>query len=339
MYESREIRYELTALDEYYNRIRQYDLLTREEEVALGTLVRAGIDAATLLSDEDLALDEAETAELQQVVEQGRVAHEAFVNANLRLVVSVAKRMLKDVPMEEKIQEGNFGLMHAVNKFDPNKGFKFSTYATWWIRQAIAKAPYETLLLPSHVKEELRKYYKARDVVALRVNRAPTEEEIIEEIGEADFKHETILLALSASNVQSLDEPLFDDHGSVSVGATVIDARSEGMSEKVDARLEVQYVLPQLVEKAKIDQRSLMMLSLRFGVWFDQLDSVTVETKECAGVPFRYVFDRHVHFGQHTLEEVAAVFELTRERTRQVINNAISRMQVVASKRIDESDV
>ena len=171
--------------------IRQYldavggtPLLSAEEEVDLARRIEAGVYAAELLRQSDAGestLSDERRAELERVAADGREAKDHMVRANLRLVVSVARRYAREVPLLEVVQEGNLGLIRAVEKFDYAKGFKFSTYATWWIRQAIQRALPELMRvvrLPVHVSEELSRMRRAERRLAQELDRDPTAEEV-----------------------------------------------------------------------------------------------------------------------------------------------------------------
>ena len=142
----------------YLNDIGKYPLLTRDDEVRLGTLTQAGQVAAAKLARGD-ALTVAAQEELEAEVRAGEDAARKFVRSNLRLVVSIAKKyQASGLPLLDLIQEGNFGLIQAVERFDPRRGFKFSTYATWWIRQTIARGianTSRTIRLPVHAGDQL----------------------------------------------------------------------------------------------------------------------------------------------------------------------------------------
>ncbi len=148
----------------YLSDIGRHPLLTKDEEVRLAQVVEAGREAHTQLAL--VGISATRVRELRRVVRAGEAAVETFTNGNLRLVVSIAKRyQVGDLPLLDLVQEGNLGLMHAVEKFDWRKGFKFSTYATWWIRQAIARGITNggrTIRLPVHAGDLLNRVVKAR---------------------------------------------------------------------------------------------------------------------------------------------------------------------------------
>lgn len=170
----------------YLDEAAKHSLLSVEEEKRLGTIVQEGLRAEEALSSKE-RLPASDRQELFRKVDEGKRAQEAFIVANLRLVVSIAKRFQRNgrYDLAELVQYGNFGLMHAVKKFDPQKGFKFSTYATWWIRQAVTRSlPSEGLVfIPSRVTEEQSLIVHTMDDMRISLGRQPTHEEIADAIG------------------------------------------------------------------------------------------------------------------------------------------------------------
>jgi RNA polymerase sigma factor (sigma-70 family) len=170
----------------YLDEVGRYPLLTKDDEARLGQLVQAGQEArAALAADPTLA--PVQRRMLARAARAGDEAAEAFVKANLRLVVSVAsKYQWSGLPLLDLVQEGNLGLIHAVEKFDWRKGFKFSTYATWWIRQAIGRAidnTARTIRLPGHVGDQIRKVRRTQSAMEMALGRPPTEAELAAETG------------------------------------------------------------------------------------------------------------------------------------------------------------
>jgi len=161
----------------YLTDIGQYPLLTKEGEVRLAQQIEAGVEARTGLADGGDDLAPARRRELKRNLKRGEDAERTFVQSNLRLVVSIAKKyQASGLPLLDLIQEGNLGLMHAVEKFDWRKGFKFSTYATWWIRQAITRGianTGRTIRLPVHAGDTLARLQKARSRLELKLGRKP----------------------------------------------------------------------------------------------------------------------------------------------------------------------
>ena len=175
----------------YLSEIGQHTLLNKEGEVALAKKIEAGKQAKLQLRARP-SIGRARRAELERQVAEGEKAEKKFVQSNLRLVVSIAKKyQASGLPLLDLVQEGNLGLIHAVEKFDWRKGFKFSTYATWWIRQAITRGianTSRTVRLPVHAGDTLTRVQKARARLELDLGRSPTLKEVAEKIGMPENK-------------------------------------------------------------------------------------------------------------------------------------------------------
>jgi RNA polymerase sigma factor (sigma-70 family) len=286
----------------YLNDIGKHPLLTRADEVHLGELVLAGRKAVTELAKMGDRVDASRRAELQ---ERQRLADDAtrrFVRANLRLVVSIAKKYQSSgLPLLDLIQEGNFGLIHAVERFDPRRGFKFSTYATWWIRQTIARGianTGRTIRLPVHAGDQLLAIRIANTAFEVRHGRPPTPSELAAAVSLPSKKVEELIPYLT--DPLSLSDRMNDDE--VELGDMVEDVGSVAPDiAALDAMLPAQ--VNELL--SVLEPREREILCLRYG-----LDR---------GKP-------------RTLEEVGECFGLTREGVRQAELKAIAKLRRRSSR-------
>ena len=282
----------------YLSDIGRYPLLTKDGEVRLAQAIEAGVAATAAFEEGGSSLTPARKRELKRAIRQGDAAQLEFVQSNLRLVVSIAKKyQASGLPLLDLIQEGNLGLMHAVEKFDWRKGFKFSTYATWWIRQAITRGianTGRTIRLPVHAGDTLARLQKARARLELKMGRPATLAELSAEV---EMPEDKVTEALRfAAEPLSLSEPLRED-GDAELGDVVEDRSAESPFEVAATAL-----LPEEITRllAPLDDREREILKLRFG-----LDR---------GEP-------------RTLEEVGEHFNLTRERIRQIEARAMSKLR------------
>jgi RNA polymerase sigma factor (sigma-70 family) len=281
----------------YLDEVGRHPLLTKADEARLGQLVQAGQEAAAELQS-GVKLTPARRRELRRAVRTGEDAAETFVKANLRLVVSIAsKYQWSGLPLLDLVQDGNLGLIHAVEKFDWRKGFKFSTYATWWIRQAIGRAidnTGRTIRLPGHVGDQIRKLRRTQTAMEARLGRPPTDAELAAEVG--------INEELVADLLRYDDEPL---SLSVTVGETddtelgeLIADRSTPSPYDVVADGLLPDELERLLSPLADNERKVLWL--------------------------RYGLDR----GEpRTLDEVGEVLELSGERIRKIERNALRKLR------------
>ena len=281
----------------YLNDVGQYRLLTKDDEVRLAQDVEAGQQARAELVAGG-AIEASRRRQLSRLVRKGDQATEVFVTANLRLVVSIAKKyQASELPLLDLVQEGNLGLIHAVSKFDWRKGFKFSTYATWWIRQAITRGianSGRTVRLPVHAGDLLSRVMRTRSHLEGQLGRRPTTREIAADLHIEETKVSEILRHLSEP--VSLSEPLRSE-GDAELGDFVEDQSAISPFEAAAASLLAGEVAKMLLV---LDDREREILQLRFGL------------------------DR----GQpRTLDEVGAHFNLTRERIRQIEARAMSKLR------------
>jgi RNA polymerase sigma factor (sigma-70 family) len=281
----------------YLNDVGKHGLLTKDDEVRLAQAVEAGRQARTELATLH-GIDPSRRRHLSRLARAGDQATETFVTANLRLVVSIAKKyQAAELPLLDLVQEGNLGLIHAVEKFDWRKGFKFSTYATWWIRQAIARGianSGRTVRLPVHAGDLLNRVIKARGRLEGQLGRRPTTAELAADLRMEETKITEILRHVGEP--MSLSEPLRND-GDGELGDVVEDQGAVSPFEAAATALLAGEVAKMLVV---LDEREREVLQLRFGL------------------------DR----GQaRTLDEVGTHFNLTRERIRQIEARAMSKLR------------
>lgn len=282
----------------YLGDIGRERLLTKDEERELGSLIQDGLRAAERLETEG-ELTQYERAQLRRQARKGDEAKQRFIRANLRLTVSIAKKYQgKGLPLLDLIQEGNLGLMHAVDKFDHERGFKFSTYATWWIRQAIVRGIAEsgrTIRLPVHATETLNTLAKTRRRLLTELNREPTETELASAL--KIIPEKLADLQRMGRDPLSLQTPVGED-GDRELHELLADRTSKRPDETITA-----VTLPEVLDKLLLevlDDREYRVIRLRFG-----LDGET----------------------PRTLEEVGAHFGLTRERIRQLESRALGKIR------------
>ena len=281
----------------YLKSIGRRSLLTAEEEVELAKRIEAGLFAEHKLVSES-GLSKRYRADLELVAEDGRRAKAHMLEANLRLVVSVAKKYSdRGLSLLDVVQEGNLGLIRAVEKFDYTKGYKFSTYAMWWIRQAIQRGfadSARTIRLPVHVLEMLSKLSRVERDMHQRLGREPTPEELAVELDRTPDQIEELLR--TSRQPISLDSTIGED-GETSIGDLIEDVDAPEASELVDRQLmadQLRHALDGLTP------REATIMSMRFGLY--------------DGNP-------------HTLDEIGKALGLTRERIRQLEKQSLSKLR------------
>jgi RNA polymerase sigma factor (sigma-70 family) len=281
----------------YLDSIGRYPLLTKEDEIRLAQAIEGGRSAAEEMA-QGLTLSPARERELRRARREGERASEAFVNANLRLVVSIAKKYQSaEMPILDLIQEGNLGLIHAVDKFDWRRGFKFSTYATWWIRQAIGRGidnTSRTVRLPVHAGDQVRRVLRAKGHLESQTGHTATAAQLAGHLQMAEADVETLLRYVVEP--VSLATPIGAD-GETELADVVADVNAPSPFDLVAAHLlgsEVDRLL------SSLSHRERQILRMRYG-----LDR---------GEP-------------RTLEEVGAELQLTRERIRQIERNALGKLR------------
>ncbi len=287
----------------YLNDIGKHPLLTREDEARLGQLTQAGQAAAARLQQAGVGVDPVRRKELEVVAGAGADAACQFVQANLRLVVSIAKRYQScGLPLLDIIQEGNFGLIEAVERFDPSRGFKFSTYATWWIRQTITRGianTSRTIRLPVHAGDQLTAIRMASAAFEVRNGRPPRADEVAAAVTLPTRKVKELLPHVVEP--VSLSERINDTDGG-ELGDRVEDAKSAPPDQAV-----FEAMLPGQVRQllAALDPREQEVLGLRFGLDWGR---------------------------SRSLDEVAELLELSREVVRQVETRAMTKLRRASTR-------
>ncbi len=281
----------------YLKEIGKVPLLTGPQEVSLAKRIEAGLDAVDRVAQTP-DLSDAQRASLRAVSRDGELAKRQLTEANLRLVVSIAKRYVgRGMALLDLIQEGNLGLIRAVEKFDYTKGFKFSTYATWWIRQAITRAIADqarTIRIPVHMVETMNKVMRIQRQLLQELGREPTVDEIAEKV-ELTPDRVREIQRLGQEPV-SLETPVGDDDDSF-LGDFVEDPNATA-----PATAAARALLTEAIEEAleELNDRERQVVRLRFG-----LDDGQVRT----------------------LEEVGKEFGVTRERIRQIESKTLAKLR------------
>ena len=280
----------------YLKEMARVPLLTTTEETRLAMALEAGREAQEHLRND--GADPVRRRELRRRIQVGRSARAHLINANTRLVVSIAKKYMgRGVPFLDLIQEGNLGLMKAVKKFDYTKGFRFSTYATWWIRQTITRAIADqgrTIRVPVHMSDRIRRLYRTARQLEQEHGRQPTPEEIACEM---DLEPRKVQWMLRVSwRPLSLQQPVGEDEES-ELGNFIEDEAAPTPAQSV-----YQSLLGEKIEEmlASLSPREARILRMRFGL---------------------------LNGRGYTLEEVGQKFGLTRERIRQIEGKALRRLR------------
>ncbi len=281
----------------YFREVGTIDLLNAEREVELAKRIEAGREAQSAL-DGERRLNPKAREELTRIAISGEKAKQELTQANSRLVISMAKRYLgQGVPFLDLIQEGNLGLMRAVEKFDWRRGNKFSTYATWWIRQSLTRGLADqgrTIRVPVHMNDRIRKVYAVAHALETTLGRRPSPAEIAREL---EMEVEKVELALKASRRSiSLEKPVGHE-GDSELGQFIEDDTSEDPLESASLDLlrgDVESVLQGL------SAREQRVLELRYGLRGQRA---------------------------YTLKEVGKIFGLTRERVRQIEKEALRKLR------------
>jgi RNA polymerase primary sigma factor len=286
----------------YLKEIGRVPLLSREEEISLAKRMEAGKRAQIKLQRD--GLDSQARAELQAVAQDGLAAREHLVQANSRLVVSVAKKYMgRGVPFIDLIQEGNIGLIRAAKKFDYTMGNKFSTYATWWIRQAVTRAIADqsrTIRIPVHMGDQINKLLRTTHRLTQELGRDPSPDEMADALDLAPEKVENMLQV--ARRPLSLELPI-DEEGDSELGDFIENDEAAAPAEVVSSSI-LRDLLQDVLED--LPPREVRILQMRYGL----IDGKT-----------------------YTLEEVGQKLGVTRERIRQIEVQALSRLRHPAHAR------
>uniref|UniRef100_A0A7C4KKH3 RNA polymerase sigma factor n=1 Tax=Anaerolinea thermolimosa TaxID=229919 RepID=A0A7C4KKH3_9CHLR len=283
----------------YLKEMSRVPLLSSEEELELAQRIERGRAARKELSRSNGNTSPTRRIELENLINDGLAAREHLIKANTRLVVSIAKRYIgRGVPFLDLIQEGNLGLMKAVEKYEYQRGFRFSTYATWWIRQTITRSIADqgrTIRVPVHMVDRIRQLYRTTHEMEQKLGRAPTNDELAAAIG---IKPNKVDWMLRVSWLPlSLESPINDDEEDSELGMFVEDQVTPSPIQSTYSSLlreKVQEVLETL------PPREARILRLRFGLENGRA---------------------------YTLEEVGQKFGLTRERIRQIESKALRRLR------------
>jgi RNA polymerase primary sigma factor len=282
----------------YLREMTRVPLLTNEEEIHLAKTIERSRAAHIKLNTHSQRVAPRERHQIEKAIEEGRLAREHLIKANTRLVVSIAKKYMgRGVPFLDLIQEGNLGLMKSVEKFNYKLGFRFSTYATWWIRQTITRAIADqsrTIRVPVHMNDRIRRLYKATRELEQALGRAPSPAEVAQELG-VDSEQVEWMLKVSWRPL-SLEQPIGEEEDN-EFGSFVEDENTPSPAQTVYEELlkdKIESVLSTLTPR---EQR---ILRLRFGL---------------------------VNGKCYTLEEVGQKFGLTRERIRQIEARALRRLR------------
>ncbi|MDQ1669000.1 MAG: hypothetical protein QOE40_1061 [Actinomycetota bacterium] len=289
----------------YLDEIGRAPLLDAASEVELARSIEAGLFARHLLDELgqrraiklQTARKVASSVELDRLASEGELAKRAFIRANLRLVVSLARRYRRStMPLLDLIQEGNVGLVRAVEKFDYTRGYKFSTYATWWIRQSIGRAIAEqsrTVRLPVHQVEKLSRLTRTRRELALSLGRDPTDDEVATEL---ELTVETVAELDAINRTPASLDMLVGDDSATTLG-DLVDAADPGPEDLVVARLSRDQLVSSI---RRLDARESEVIRSRYGLAEDR---------------------------RQTYDEIAARLGVSRERTRQIEREALLKLR------------
>ncbi len=293
------------SLDLYLREMAAVPLLSHQEEIDLARRFERGKQAQLELANAKRKLSRKKLAELKDLISDGLAAREHLIKANTRLVISIARRYIGcGVPLSDLIQEGNLGLIRAVEKFEYQRGFRFSTYATWWIRQAVMRAiamQSRTIRLPVYLGDRVRQFHHVAHSLEQDLGRPPTVQELARELDETPERVHWVLQM--SQTPLSLEDP-YGEEEDAEFGAFIEDEMAEQPYDAVQ-----QMMLQEQVEHAlsTLSPREARVIRLRYGLGCQR---------------------------QMTLEEVGDKFGLTRERIRQIELQALRRLRHPSRARI-----
>ncbi len=283
-------------LSDYLKEIKQYSLLTAEQERELALRIRAKVDAEQRLSSGEITVSEYERIQVEAAESRDRM-----VQANLRLVISVAKNFRnRGVALEDLINEGNVGLMNAVDRFDPTVGSRFSTYASYWIDQAIRRyvqCSNQIVHIPGYLMEQIGRMRLAMRELEAELSRQPTLGELSDHLELSPRKARAILQAIHASS--SRRQGTSSSAGDNAINESLEDTRTPAPFDSLDSESDVELVRNML---ERITDREAIILKLRYGLSGDK--------------------DKRM-----TLKEIGTKVGLTRERVRQIVRDATARLE------------
>ncbi len=334
-----------SEITQYLGEYAKLPLLTAEQEIQLGRLVQVGINAIEMLEAHEngqVELSSQELVHLQDEIAKGKAAKNEFALHNLKLVLSIAKRYkTKHLQSKDLINEGNLGLLLAIDKFDPERGFKFSTYATWWIRQTITRAIDDkdnTVRIPVHMAEATSSLERTSRKLEASLSREPTDDELMIEHGLTVDQFQNIRRTQELQPL-SIDATLGSQNEGISnktMGETIYsdDKIIDGYTERLKQD-EQRKLLDSIIDLAKLDTREKLVISFRSGYYQEELEG-PILTRDATVTTYEelmaqaFIEDRRCL----TLNQISEIFDVSRERIRQIEAKALKKMEKAKNKLI-----